>query len=336
MLRLGAIALALGGGVLVLAAANLPIAGSYRAMWNGALGSPASIAQTLVAATPLILTALSVIVARRGALWNFGAEGQLYAGATGATAVALQYPNLPRPLLVSAMLASGALGGAVWALGPGLIKVGFRVSEIITTVVFNFVAILLVAYLVHGRWRDPLALGFPISKELSSHGTMPALFGTAVHAGLLLGVAAALFLSFAFSRFYRRRNVPGPLGKPEETSGANISAKWGIVLVMLASGALAGVAGMGEVSGVTHRLGADISANYGYVGIVVAVLSRFSPIGVVVVAVPFGAVLVGGVALRNLGTSPWIVATLQGTIAGIVLAVELLARFRFPGGGGDR
>jgi len=196
--------------------------------------------------------------------------------------------------------------------------------------ILNFVAILLVDYLLHGRWRDPLALGFPLSRQLSSNSTMPALFGTAVHAGLLIALAAAFLLWIAASWF--------PLGhfasvtaKRREAGDAPMPGTWKIVPVMLASGALAGIAGMGEVSGVTHRLGTDASANYGYVGILVAVLSRFSPLGVMVVAIPFGALLVGGFALRNMATSAWVVATLQGTIVAIVLASELLARFRLRG-----
>ena len=331
MLRVGAIALAialaLAGGALVFVATGLPVAGSYRTMWNGALGSTSAFAQTLVASTPLILTGLSVTVARWMRVWNFGAEGQLYMGATFATAVGLWYPNWPRPLLVVAMLSAGALGGAAWSLGPALLKVGPKVNEIITTLMLNFVALLLVDFLLHGRWRDPLALGFPLSRQLSSNSTMPALFGSAVHAGLLVALAAALLLWFVPS-WSRWGLVTDVTGKIRGASNASISANQKIVLVMLASGALAGIAGMGEVSGVTHRLGTDISANYGYVGILIAALSRFSPLGVAVLAIPFGALLVGGFALRNTGDSAWVVATLQGTMVAIVLASELLARKR--------
>jgi simple sugar transport system permease protein len=105
-----------------------------------------------------------------------------------------------------------------------------------------------------------------------------------------------------------------------------------LILAMLASGALAGIAGMGQVSAVTHRLGTDISANYGYIGIVVAALSWFSPLGVLVVGIPFGALLAGGFALRNAGTSAWVVAIVQSSILAIVLASELLARYRFRWG----
>jgi simple sugar transport system permease protein len=328
LVRVGAIALALGLGALVFVSAGLPVSDSYRIMWSGALGSSNAVAQTLVASTPIMLTGLSVVLARRMGLWNLGGEGQLYMGAMFATAVALWFSDWPRPFLVTAMLAAGALGGAAWALGPGLLRAGLKINEILTTLILNFVAILLVDYLVHARWRDPLALGFPISRALSSNAIMPALLGTAVHAGLLVAVASA-FLLWSFLWWTRRGPRTGPMaGTLEFGDSRRGMVPRNLVLAMLASGALAGIAGMGEVSAVTHRLHAGISANYGYVGIVVAILSRFSPLGVLVVALPFGALLAGGFALRNLGPSGWIVATLQGTIVAIVLVSELLVRFR--------
>jgi ABC-type uncharacterized transport system permease subunit len=312
--RAAAIVLALVVGGLVFVLAGLPLAGSYRTMWNGSLGSSNAIAQTLVASTPLILTGLSVVIARRAGLWNLGGEGQLYMGAVFATTVALWFPNTPRLFLVPVMLAAGILGGAVWALGPALLKARMGINEIISALLLNVVAILIVAHLVSGPWRDPLALGFPVSRELPGDATMPALFGTDVHAGFLIAVVAAFVLWLVSS-------WPGRNLRPRN-----------LIIAMLASGALAGIAGMGQVSAVTHRLGTDISANYGYVGIVVAALSWFSPVGVLVVAIPLGALLAGGFALRNAGTSAWVVAVLQSSIVAIVLASELLARYRIRWG----
>jgi ABC-type uncharacterized transport system permease subunit len=328
LVRLATIALALGLGGLVLAAAGLSVAESYRVMWNGAFGSSAAIAQTLVAATPLMLTGLAVVLAARMGLWNLGGEGQLYIGALFATAVAIWLSDWPRIVLVAAMLGAGALGGALWALGPGLLKAGLRVSEILTTLILNFVAIVLVDFLVDARWRDQAALGFPISRELSDNATMPALLRTAVHGGILIAVAAAFLIWLFLSRTRAGLGTRPSEGKGGTGEGAGRIAARFIVVAMVASGALAGIAGMGEVSGVAHRLHTDISANYGYVGIVVAIVSRFSPFGVLLVAPAFGALLAGGFALESLGASEWVVATLQGTIVAVVLATELLIRYR--------
>jgi general nucleoside transport system permease protein len=328
LVRLATIALALGLGGLVLVAAGLPVVESYRAMWNGALGSFSAIAQTLVASTPLMLTGIAVVLAARMGLWNLGGEGQLYMGALFATAVAIWLSDWPRPILVAVMLGAGALGGAVWALGPGLLKAGLRVSEILTTLILNFVAIVLVDFLVDARWRDQAALGFPISRELSDNATMPALLRTAVHGGILIAVAAAFLIWLFLSRTRAGLGTRPSEGKGGTGEGAGRIAARFIVVAMVASGALAGIAGMGEVSGVAHRLHTDISANYGYVGILVAIVSGLSPLGVIVIAPAFGALLVGGFALESLGTSEWVVATLQGTIVAVVLATELLIRYR--------
>ncbi len=328
LLRLEAIVLALVVGAVVFVATGLPVAGSYRAMWSGAFGSLDAVAETLVAATPLILTGLAVALAGRMLLWNIGAEGQLYMGATFATAIALWYPDVPRPLLLLAMIAAGAVGGALWALGPALLRAKLTVNEIITTLMFNYVAILFVDYLVHGRWRDPASLGFPLSKPFSHNATLPSIPGTRLHGGFLVAVAAALFLWFILrgTRWGYEVRLIGE--SPGAARYAGMPVARNIVLVMLASGALAGVAGMGEVSGIVHRIQPDISANYGYTGIIVATLGRFSPIGVLIAAVLFGALQVGGFSLQTLGVPASIVGVLQGVILFITLAAEFLARYR--------
>jgi general nucleoside transport system permease protein len=323
---IGAVVLAMATVALVLILDGDPVTASLRAMWNATFGSPGSIGETLVASTPLILTGLAVAVARRMRLWNLGAEGQLYVGATFATALALWYPNAPRPILVLAMLAAGALGGAMWTMVPALLKAGLRVNEIITTALLNVAAVVFVQRLVQGSWRDPLAVGYPLTKTLTLNATLPTIPGTAVHGGFLVAVGAALlfWLVMALTPWGAQMGSPGgPGGNP---SGKGVARN--IVLVMLASGALAGIAGMGEVSGVAHRLRADVSGYAGYIGILVAVLGRFSPVGVLVLAVPFGALLVAGTSLQALGVAASIVRVVQSTIVLIALAATLATRFR--------
>jgi general nucleoside transport system permease protein len=327
LFRLGAIALAIAMGTLVFVATGLPVVGSYHSMWSGAFGSLDALAETLVASTPLILTGLAVALAGRMLLWNIGAEGQLYMGATFATAVALWYPSVPRPLLLLLMIVAGAVGGALWALGPGLLRAKLTVNEIITTLMLNYVAILFVDYLVHGRWRDPGSLGFPLSKPFSYNATLPAFFGTRLHAGFVVAGAAGLLLWFVLrgTRWGYEIRLIGE--SPGTARYAGVPVARNIVLVMLASGALAGIAGMGEVSGIVHRIQPGISASYGYTGIIVATLGRFSPIGVLVAAVLFGALQVGGFSLQALGVPASIVGVLQGVILFITLAAEFLARY---------
>ena len=327
--RGGAVFLGLLLGAVVLLAGGYPVIGSYKTMVSNAFGSGDALAEMFVSATPLVLTGLAVALAARMLLWNIGAEGQLYMGATFASACAFTFPGWPRPLLLALMVAAGLFGGAIWALGPGLLRARLSVNEIVTTLMLNFVAIIWVDYLVHGRWRDP-TISFPLSKEFTTSATLPSLFGTRLHVGLFFALAAAfiVWLMLRQTRWGYEIRVIGE--SPSAARYAGIPTQRNIVLVMLFSGALAGLAGMGEVSGIVHHIQPDISPNYGYTGIIVATLGRFSAGGVVVAAVLFGALQVGGYALQtaDVPVPLAIVQILQGAILFIAVGAEVLARFR--------
>ena len=326
--RIGSIALALVVGALVFLATGLPAVDSYRTMWEGAFGDLDAIAETLVATTPILLTGLAVALAGRALLWNIGAEGQLFVGATFATALALWFPTWPRPVLLTVMVLAGMVGGAVWALGPALLRARLAVNEIITTLMLNYVAILYVDYLVHGRWADPGSLGFPLSKPFSDNATLPSFFGTRLHLGFVLALMAAVafWLVLRGTKWGYEIRVTGESASAARYAGMPVARN--IVVVMLVSGALAGMAGMAEVSGIVHRIQPDISPGYGYTGIIVATLGRFSPLGVVLAAFLFGALQVGGYSLQTVGAAASSVGVLQGAILFIALAGEFLARYR--------
>ena len=325
-----AVVTALLFGAVILAVTGYSATESYRTMWYGTFGGGTNgIAETLVAATPLILTGLAVAVAARMLLWNIGAEGQLFLGATFASALALSFAGWPRPLLLTGMVLAGVVGGAAWALGPALLRARFGVNEIITTLMLNYVAILLVDYLVHGRWRDPGSSGFPLSKPFGESATLPLILAeTRLHAGFLIALAAAgaLWVMLRNTRFGYEVRAIGE--SPAAARYAGMPTGRNIVLVMLLSGALAGLAGMGEVSGIVHRIQPDISVAYGYTGILVAALARFSPPGVVLVGILFGALQVGGFALQTAGAPASIVGILMGSILFVAIGAEFLARFR--------
>jgi general nucleoside transport system permease protein len=326
--RIGSIAFALAVGALVFLATGLPPADSYRTMWEGAFGSLDAIAETVVATSPILLTGLAVALAGRALLWNIGAEGQLFMGATFATALALWFPSWPRPALLILMVLAGAVGGAVWALGPAILRARLAVNEIITTLMLNYVAILYVDYLVHGRWADPGSLGFPLSKPFTENATLPSFFGTRLHLGFLIALAAAVafWLVLRGTKWGYEIRVTGESASAARYAGMPVARN--IVVVMLVSGALAGVAGMAEVSGIVHRIQSDISPGYGYTGIIVATLGRFSPLGVILAAFLFGALQVGGYSLQTVGATASAVGVLQGAILFIALAGEFLARYR--------
>src|SRR5690349_13540497 len=173
-----------GGVVLALSGEN-PLT-VYQAMLGGALGSWNGVAETLVKTTPLLLAGLGVAVAFRMQLWNIGAEGQLYLGAIFASGTALfLLPNASGWVLVPAMMAAGLLGGALWAFIPGVLRAYLNVNETITSLLLNYVAILLSEYLVHGPWKDPQGYGFPGTKQFPDAAALPTWGATRVHLGLL-------------------------------------------------------------------------------------------------------------------------------------------------------
>lgn len=326
--RAGAVVAAFALGAVFLVVSGRPVAEVYGAMWDGSFGSAYGQAQTLVAAIPLAFTGLAVAVAFRMRLWNIGAEGQFYLGAAGATAVAYAWSDGPAALLLTAMVLGGLAGGALWALVPGALRAYLGTNEIVPTLLLNYVAILLVDYMVHNAWRDPGSLGFPLGKPFSEAATLPELFGTAVHLGAVLAVAAAVVIYLLLGRTtwgYKIRVIGENL---DAARYAGYSIRRSVIAVMLVSGALAGLGGMVEVSGTVHRIQADISPGFGYTGIIVATLARFSPLVVLVVAILFGALVVGGVELQTVGLPSDIVLMLQGAILFFALAGELLARYR--------
>jgi simple sugar transport system permease protein len=326
--RVMAVLLALVVGIVVFWAAGLSAVYGYRTMWTGAFGGVDALAETLVATVPLIFTGLAVALAGRMLLWNIGAEGQFYMGAVFASALALWFPGWPRPLLLAAMVVAGAAGGALWALGPGLLRAKLAVNEIITTLMLNYVAILYVDYLVHGSWKDPQSLGFPLSKPFTPNATLPAFFGTRLHLGFLLAIAAAvaLWLVLRGTKWGYEIRLIGESRGAARYGGMPVVRN--VVLVMMVSGAMAGIAGMTEVSGIVHRIQPTISPGYGYTGIIVATLGGFSPLGVLVTAFLFGALQVGGYTLQTVGVTRSVVGVLQGAILFIALGAEFLARYR--------
>ncbi len=326
--RVGAVVAAFIVTAVFLLFTGRSVATVFQTMWNGSFGTAYGQAQTALAAVPLIFTGLAVAIAFRMRLWNIGGEGQFYLGAFGATAVAYAWPDWPAPLLLAAMVAGGMIGGAVWAFLPGLLRARLEINEIVPTLLLNYVAILLVDYMVHGPWSDPQSLGFPLGKPFSESATLPALGNTAVHAGAILAVVAALIISLVLRRTtwgYRVRVIGE---NPRAARYAGFSIGRNVVLIMLLSGALAGLGGMVEVSGVVHKIQANISPGFGYTGIIVATLARFSPLVVVPIAVLFGALVASGTELQTVGLPSDIVLMLQAVILLFALAGELLVGYQ--------
>jgi simple sugar transport system permease protein len=317
-----------GAAVFLLAGAD-PIA-AYAVMARGAFGSLHDLSEVAVKATPLMLCGLAVAVAARMQLWNVGAEGQLVLGGIAAAGVALYLaPYVPSAILLPTMVvAAWALGG-LWGGVAGLLKAKLDVSEILTSLMLNYVAILWLEHLYFGPWRDPRGMGFPGTAMLPDAAWLPRLPGTRIHLGLVLALAGALLFHWllAHTRWGFEIRVAGD--NPRAAAYAGMPVRSLTVWVLFVSGGLAGLAGMAEVSGIHYRLQQGLAVGYGYTGIIVAWLGRLHPAGVPLAALGVAALLVGGDQLQtamHLPSSAGLV--LEGTLFFSVLAGEFASRYR--------
>jgi len=327
LIRLAAVLLALVLAALLLAATGKNPGEVLFAMLDGAFGSKYGMQESLVRAIPLLLCGLGVALAARMRLWNIGAEGQFYLGAVAATGVALKAGYMPAVLLLPLMLIAGAAAGGLWAAFAGWMKTALKMNETISTLLLNYVAINWVTYLVYGPWKDPKGSNFPLSPILSKAAWLPAVWGRA-HVGFFVALAAALLLWWALraTRWGYQVRVIGE--SPAAAAYAGMSSGRQILLVLFISGALAGLAGMMEVSGVVHRLQTSLSPGYGYTAIILAWVAKLSPLALVPVALLFGGLQNGGYSVQTLGVPLATVGMIQGLLLFTVLGTELLTTHR--------
>lgn len=333
-ISVGAIVAALLVGAVVLKLVGGDPVAAYIHIAQASFGSLGVFSDTLVKATPIIFTGLAAVVAFRMRLWNIGAEGQFFMGALGASTVVLAGivpETAPRLVMVPAMLLFGVLYGALWALLPALLKARLHVNEIITTLMMNYIAISLVDYFIFGVWSEG---GFQMSRtfpktawlpRLTDYGaTYPILRGLTTHFGLVVALAAAVVIWYLINRSlwgYEIRLI-GDNPRAARYAGLNIARN--TVLVLLVSGALAGLGGMSEISGVVHRLQGAISPGYGFTGIIVAWLAKLNPLAIVPVAILFGALILAGREIQPSGVPRLI----QGVILFALIASEVLMRYK--------
>jgi ABC-type uncharacterized transport system permease subunit len=314
--------------VTLLALVGTSPADALEALLRGAFGTDFALTQTVLKAIPLALCGLAVAVPLLMRLWNIGAEGQFHAGAIGATFAALSAPEWPAAALLPAMIGAGMAAGALLALVAAVPRALWGVNEIITTLLLNYVAILAVAYLVIGPWRGAESFNFPVSDLFSPGAALPRLGSSQLHLGVFFPVVAAAILLFLLHRSPWGFEVRMIGASPGAARVAGMSTRRNIVVVMLVAGALAGLAGMVEVSMTFGRLQQGISPGYGYMAIVIAALAGGNVLGTLAAAVLFGGFVVGGFALQTLGVPQAFVLMLQGIILFCALAGARLAGSR--------
>ena len=300
----------------------------YQKMITGAFGSSFGISETIVKAIPLLLCGLGVAIAYKIAIWNIGAEGQFILGAIGATAITIYFPNLPGGIYIPLMMVTGMFAGAIWGLFTAIPRTYFKVNELITSLMLNYVALLLLDYVVYEPWRDPNGFNFPGTPIFSPFQVLANIGGTRLHIGLIFALITVVVFAFllAKTRWGYELKLLGANKVAAQNAGIKINKH--ILIVMLISGGLAGFAGAIEVSGVAQRLMYGISPGYGYTAIIVAWLAKLNPWAMIVTSVFIGALVVGGYSVQTIGLPSSFSSMLQGLILICLLCGEMLSKYR--------
>ena len=324
------LALIVGGALLLAAGAN-PIE-TYKAMFDGAFGTDYGRSETLVKAVPLMLCGLAVSIAFRMKFWNIGAEGQLVMGALATAWIplfVLDDSSIPPGILLVIMGVAAFGAGAIWGLIPAALKAYLRVNEIITTLMLNYIAILFMDWLYTGPWKDKQGYGFPGTasfKEMAALPRLPEWMGAGrLHVGIIVALVAAalIWLVLLKTRWGYEIRVIGE--NPEAARYAGINLVRNILLVMIVSGGLAGLAGYGQVAGIAYRLQKGIAVGDGFTAIIVAWLAKLHPAGVILVSILMAGLSTGGDQITiTMGLPAAMSRVLQGAILFFVLGGEVL------------
>ena len=315
-------------GAIVLGMSHVNPFMTYVYMFKGAFGSWINFTETLVKGIPLILTGLGVALAFRLRFWNIGAEGQFIWGAIGTTWVMIFWKFVPLSLLLPVGLLMGMIAGALWAGIPAILKAQWGVDETLTTLMLNYVAILFAEFLYYGPWRDPKGYGFPGTERFPREAWLPRFSGRA-HFGLFIAIAIALILWFVLvkTRWGFEIKMIGKNPGAARCQGVNI--KRNIILTLLLSGALAGLAGASDVAGISHRLQKGIDMGYGYTAIIIAWMAQLNPIACVFVAILMAGLLVGGDQIQMMvGLPASMGLVIQGLLLFPLLAGSVFTEYR--------
>jgi ABC-type uncharacterized transport system permease subunit len=314
---------ALGAGISSVGSA-------YSGLLAGALGNPfkdiTPVTETLLRATPLIFAGLAVALGFRAGLFNIGAEGQIYIGGLFATAVGINFPDLPLLIHLPLAVAAGFVGGAVWGFIPGILKARTGAHEVITTIMLNYVSYLVVDLALRQVFFQLPGRDDPVSKFIVPTSTLPRLLpDERLHWGLILALLAAVavwWLLFRSTKGFEFRAVGlNPSGA--RYAGINISRT--VVVTMMISGGLAGLAGASEILGTNLRLTPNFSPHWGFDAIAIALLGSSRPVGVVFSAILFGALRAGATPMQaTTGIPIDLVVVIQGLVIMFIAAPGLV------------
>jgi len=297
-------------------------------LYQGSFGNIYSLADTLLNAIPLLFTGLAVAFAFRGGLFNIGTEGQLYVAALATALVALALPGWPSVLVITAALLAGAAAGAAWGFVPGFLKARTGAHEVITTIMLNYVAILLTTHLVKTQFKAP----GPVDQTalIPAAARLPELIATTrLTWAIVIAIALIALVDWVLRRSAWGMDVELLGQNPEAAAYAGVPVQARVAMIMAVSGAIAGLAGSTLVLGVLHRFITNFSPGYGFTGIAVALVARTRPWGIVPAAVLFGALQAGGLSMQLFARIPSdLMTVVQGLVILFVAAPGLVTLFR--------
>ena len=324
----GPFLVALMVGAIVLLASGRDAAGTYWLLLQQSLGGTTQIANTLVAATPVLLTGLATALAFRSGIFNVGVEGSLYVGAFMAAWAGFTLTQLPGPLLIVVAVALAGLAGAIWALIPAILRAQWRVDEVVTTLMLNYVAILLTSWLVNYFFLAP-DIANSMSPLIARQARLSPLLPSSQ---LTVAFIAALLITVLYAFLFKRATIGYELRmtglSPRFARAVGINLARAIIVAFLLSGLLGGIAGGFQILGVNYRFIDHFSPGYGFTGIAVALLGRGHPVGIVLSALFFGALSSGGAMIQLFSDIPLdLINILQGTV--MIFAVIELSRLPF-------
>jgi len=318
------------GAVIILGAGGDALL-AYRGLWEGSLGRPEAISESLAWSTPYILGGLAVALAFRAGLFNIGAEGQIGDGALCAVYVGYAATWLPGPLHLIAAIGAGIAGGAAWGFLPGVLKARTGAHEVITTIMLNYVAIQVTSWLLAGTMKDPSPfIAMAQTPKILESARFPILVeGYRLHRGFVLAIVAAIAVWL-----YLRSTTAGfeirTVGASSQAARyAGISVEGTTVLAMSLSGALAGLAGTIEVVALNHYHTPGFSVGYGFDSIAVALLGRGHALGLIPAAFLFGALRAGAMRMQFLSQIPIDVISIIQALILILIAAPAIIRFLF-------
>jgi simple sugar transport system permease protein len=280
---------------------------AYKALFTGALVGWSSISETLLAATPLILAGLSVAIGFKAGLFNIGAEGQMTIGGLTAVIVGFSFEGMPWVVHLPLAVIAGILGGMLWGFIPGVLRAKTGAHEVITTIMLNFIAFRFLDYVLKLPGIQREGRFDPISKDVLDSARLPKILtwlpveeaeGLRLHLGFLIALAAAWFVYWLLYKSTIGFEFRAVGANPNAAKYGGISVAAAIILVMSIAGGLSGLAGANETLGVLGNAQPGFTAQKGFDAIALALLGRSHPLGVVVSAILFGALRVGGRAMQ--------------------------------------